>query len=269
MFRLLELLLPHLPASTSAWIVCRLAFHPYRYRIKPEEVRVRQSGQQFLYGSGLHAWKWGRTGPVVVLVHGWGGASVQWRRFIQPLVDAGYRVVAPDISGHGMSSGRRIGFDSFAEDLATLSRSLGPDGIHAFVGHSAGGLGMMAARYLHGLEARKFVCIATPSYPYPPVKVLKRKLRLPDKVTELFKVSLARQFRTNWDQISARAFREAAEGELMLIYDRRDRYLDGDDVERILAFWPGARVYLTENIGHENLIRADESIETVLAFLKA
>ena len=268
MFSLLNRLLPLLPASGAAAIVRRIAFHPYRYRTKPEEVHVRVSGRPFQYGAGLQAWSWGDAGPVVVLVHGWGGASVQWRRFIPPLVDAGYRVVVPDIAGHGLSPGRRIGFDLFAQSLAELCDALAPGVIHAFVGHSAGGLGMMAARYLHGLEARKFVCIATPSYPYPPVKVVGKKIRMPDEVVARFRESLAAQFRTDWSAITECAFRPSTGSELLLIHDPRDRYLDDDDVPRILEQWPGARLHLAVGVGHENLIRSDECIAAALEFLR-
>ena len=43
---------------------------------------------------------WGE-GPVVLLVHGWGGWRGQLGRFVAPLVDAGHRVVAVDAPGHG------------------------------------------------------------------------------------------------------------------------------------------------------------------------
>lgn len=41
--------------------------------------------------------------PVVVLLHGNPSWSYIWRRQIGPLVDAGYRVIAPDLVGMGMS----------------------------------------------------------------------------------------------------------------------------------------------------------------------
>ena len=269
MLALLDRVLPLLPVPVAAGVIRRVAFHPYRYRTKPEEQQVRATGRGFQYGAGLRAWSWGDAGPVVVLVHGWGGASVQGRRFIPPLVDAGYRVVAPDIAGHGLSPGRRIGFDLFAAGLAELRDALAPGVIHAFVGHSAGGLGMMAARYLHGLEARKFVCIATPSHPYPPVKVVGKKIRMPAAVVARFRESLARQFRSDWDDITARAFLPSQGSELLLINDPRDRYLDDDDVPRILAHWPHAKLHLAAGVGHENLIRADECIAALLEFLRA
>ena len=43
-------------------------------------------------------------GPAVVLLHGWPDSSALWRDVAPRLVDAGYRVVVPDLRGCGRSS---------------------------------------------------------------------------------------------------------------------------------------------------------------------
>lgn len=42
-------------------------------------------------------------GPPVLLVHGWAVSAYLWRHNILPLAAAGYRVLAPDLPGHGLS----------------------------------------------------------------------------------------------------------------------------------------------------------------------
>ena len=42
-------------------------------------------------------------GPLVVMCHGWPESWYSWRHQIQPIADAGYRVVAPDMRGYGGS----------------------------------------------------------------------------------------------------------------------------------------------------------------------
>ena len=41
--------------------------------------------------------------PAVVLAHGWGASAFAWREAIEALAAAGWRVVAPDLRGHGFS----------------------------------------------------------------------------------------------------------------------------------------------------------------------
>jgi pimeloyl-ACP methyl ester carboxylesterase len=41
--------------------------------------------------------------PGVLLVHGWGASIYMWRGWFAPLAAAGYRVVALDLPGHGLS----------------------------------------------------------------------------------------------------------------------------------------------------------------------
>lgn len=43
------------------------------------------------------------SGPAVLLLHGFPDSSYLWRNQIQPLVEAGYRVIAPDLRGFGES----------------------------------------------------------------------------------------------------------------------------------------------------------------------
>jgi pimeloyl-ACP methyl ester carboxylesterase len=42
-------------------------------------------------------------GPAILLVHGWGVTAYLWRHNILPLAAAGYRVLACDLPGHGLS----------------------------------------------------------------------------------------------------------------------------------------------------------------------
>ncbi len=43
------------------------------------------------------------NGPAVLLVHGWAVTAYLWRHNILPLAAAGYRVIALDLPGHGLS----------------------------------------------------------------------------------------------------------------------------------------------------------------------
>jgi pimeloyl-ACP methyl ester carboxylesterase len=55
-------------------------------------------------------------GPLIVLLHGFPEFWFGWRLQIEPLVAAGFRVVAPDTRGYNLSS-QPEGFEAYAVDL--------------------------------------------------------------------------------------------------------------------------------------------------------
>ncbi len=89
----------------------------------------------------LHCRETGRGEPVV-LVHGFGGSSFSWRHTLGPLAGAGYRVLAPDLLGFGLSDRPPHGDyrpSAQAALLAALLEKLGATPAH-LVGHSLGAL---------------------------------------------------------------------------------------------------------------------------------
>ncbi|MBI3992654.1 MAG: alpha/beta hydrolase [Candidatus Lambdaproteobacteria bacterium] len=86
------------------------------------------------------SWEDGGNGPAIVLVHGSPGAARNWRDVRGRLEDR-YRVVAPDMPGHGRSDPRPAASpprtDDVADDVEALAASLGAPLL--LVGHSYGG----------------------------------------------------------------------------------------------------------------------------------
>ncbi|WP_445444769.1 alpha/beta fold hydrolase [Clavibacter sp. km3a] len=88
----------------------------------------------------------GSTGPLLVLAHGMGDSREAYRFLTPRLVEAGYRVAAVDLRGHGESSVGWAGHTrtDIAGDLIRLVEHLG--GPAVLVGHSiAGGAVTIAA----------------------------------------------------------------------------------------------------------------------------
>lgn len=81
----------------------------------------------------------GGSGPPLVLVHGLGGAAANWAE-LAPLLTRRYRVVVPDLPGHGGSAPlpAACGLASFADRVALVAEL--EDALPApLLGHSLGG----------------------------------------------------------------------------------------------------------------------------------
>ncbi len=92
-----------------------------------------------VHGNEVRYAQAGDRGPVVVLLHGIASRAAQWERVMGVLGDS-YRVIAPDLLGHGLSAKPRGDYSLGAQacGVRDLLAALGHDRI-SLVGHSLGG----------------------------------------------------------------------------------------------------------------------------------
>ncbi|NND74834.1 MAG: alpha/beta hydrolase [Ilumatobacter sp.] len=113
----------------------------------------------------------GRHGdPVIVLAHGWPESSHSWRHQIEPLVDAGYRVLVPDQRGYaGSSAPREVAAyrsDHLAADLCALLDDVDAD-TAIFVGHDWGSLVVWDLARFRPERVSAIVNVSVPYTPWP------------------------------------------------------------------------------------------------------
>jgi pimeloyl-ACP methyl ester carboxylesterase len=108
-------------------------------------------------------------GPVIVAVHGLGGSAVNWSA-IAPLLTDRYRVLAPDLAGHGLtqSAGRRSDVPANRALLHRFIESV-PGGPVILMGNSMGGMislleASAAPRAVSGL------ILVDPALPFVPAR---------------------------------------------------------------------------------------------------
>lgn len=85
----------------------------------------------------------GAGGRPLLLLHGFTGARTDFDRWLEPLAEAGWHVVAPDHRGHGASDKpddeAAYSFETFAHDALALADLLGWERF-VLLGHSMGGM---------------------------------------------------------------------------------------------------------------------------------
>lgn len=101
----------------------------------------------------LFTHEWGDGDRLAVLVHGITSDGATWRRVAPALVERGYRVIAPDLRGHGASARDGYSPAAWAGDLLETV----PPGADLAIGHSLGGLALWLA--VDGLQPRRAVYV--------------------------------------------------------------------------------------------------------------
>lgn len=255
------------PESTALSITRALATRTQRPPVSAREQEAMAQATKLHYGDDNKnvAWGWG-SGPTVVFVHGWGGRAAQMAPLALHVAKLGFRSVALDVTGHGDSPERHTHWEYFIRDVAALSQSLHEE-VYAYVGHSAGALTMMAARNLKGIRAQRYVCIAAPSYPFPPIRVIQKRLNPRQRVLDRYKDYIASQFGTNWEQLQKGSSYAGVGPEMLLFYDETDRFVGHGEGDRIKSLCPGASLIKTKAHSHQKILGASELARAVGAFL--
>ena len=108
------------------------------------------------------AWQ---NAPVLILQHGYGSSSKFWYRWV-PYLSRFYRVVRPDLRGHGQSVVDPSSYDSltvqtYVDDIVDLIDSLGAGQVH-YCGESFAGILGMALAAEHPEKLRTLSLVSAP-----------------------------------------------------------------------------------------------------------
>jgi pimeloyl-ACP methyl ester carboxylesterase len=242
---------------------------PARRRESQAEVRVLAEGRQVdlaFEGGRLRTWRWGESGPLVVLAHGWGGSAGQLRAFVHPLVDAGYTVAAFDAPGHGRSSGARSSLPGFAAALMHVAHALGP--VHAVVAHSMGGAAAALA-VSRGLQVERLVLLAPPADARVWLGKFTRAVGLGAEAAGRVRARIEQELAVGFDDLEVGAYGSAVTAPLLVVHDRTDAEVPWEDGARTADAGADARMHTTFGLGHRGILRDAEVLREVVRFVAA
>jgi pimeloyl-ACP methyl ester carboxylesterase len=217
----------------------------------------------------LQGYEWGAPGrPYVLLVHGWAGRATQFRRFIEPLNDAGYRVVGFDGPGHGNSEGRNTSILEFEEALQVIFKSLGDPA--AIITHSFGGAATLYSA-MNGLPVHKLINIASPSLPDEILKTFLRAINGSWRSAAHFKEYVKRSTGKTFEEFSGLYSIQHMPKpiNLMVVQDEDDTDVIYQHAVELLRVYPSARLLKTSGLGHSRVLKDDQVIAQCVDFIKS
>lgn len=218
-------------------------------------------------GGRVVAEVWG-DGPVVYLVHGWGGWRGQLGAFVAPLVAAGHRVVALDAPGHGDSDPSVLGprrgtLLEFMEALEAVAAQFGQPA--AVVAHSMGTTAAAKVLGSGALRADRLVLIA-PNHDFADILAQSaRMLRLSVRTQTLLHAALedfAGQSLSDFDLEPLGA--DGRMPQTLVVHDRSDKETPFAVGVAVAAAWPTATLVATDGLGHQRILRDETVVDLVV-----
>jgi len=252
--------------------VHRTFFSPSLYEVKPAEQEVIEWGRNYrllFEGGELAVTSWGSSGPAVLLMHGWGGARAQMTGFVDPLLFAGFRVIAFDQPGHGESDGKRTNLLKIAPSMDVVAQHEGP--FYAILAHSFGTLitsyALVERNFPPPVRLVYFGAFNRLMDSLPRFQVL---ANLPDEIMEGFRNMLDEEFgRGVLEAITNESLAPRIQIPALMFHDIADNVTPVEDSRAIARVWKQAQFIETEGLGHRGALQSKSIHEQVVNFLRS
>ncbi|MEM7335535.1 MAG: alpha/beta fold hydrolase, partial [Chloroflexota bacterium] len=207
----------------------------------------------------------------ILFQHGYAGVLESWEFQINAFAQNNYRVIAPDLRGHGQSDApyTQYTMDELVADLYAITQTLELPEKFIFVAHSFGGSVAVEYANAHPEQLEKLILIATAGeFPLPKVADVALKMPL-NWLRPLWK------YRSKWDaelhvvkNMMANNMRHWQGWNLMrnistptlVITGERDNYFPRRVFEDVGKMIPGAEVYDVGSAKHKVQLERHQAV---------
>jgi len=239
-----------------------------------------------IHGIQLH-WEETGEGEPLLWLHGGMGAGADWKYIFEDPPE-GYRLIAPDLRGHGATANPSgaFTFRQCALDVLALVRHLGIPRIKA-IGLSGGGITLLHAATLQPSAVESMVVISAPPYFPPEARVTMRqfsetaigeaemaRMRQRHKYGDAQLrqlVSMARGFADSYDDVNfTPPYLSTIAAETLIVFGDRDPLYPVSLAIELRRAIPRSYLWVVPNGGHGPVFGnlAPQFRETALSFLR-
>jgi pimeloyl-ACP methyl ester carboxylesterase len=226
-----------------------------------------QRGWLQINGETIATYVWGDPvlQPYALLAHGWSSFGLRFLPWVAKLRALGYAVVTFDQPGHGYSSGKLCTLPEFTDTVHAIGQYYGEAALA--IGHSLGGAAVVLAQD-EAWHARKLILVAPAIDMAAATGRFFRLVHLGENLREAFYLWLLRRTGVSVEQLQVHRHLPALGLPGLVVHDLDDEDVPWGEGERYAQYWPGARLFTTQGLGHRRVLDAPEVIEAALAFVR-
>ena len=249
---------------TAARTIGRHMMKPYSVPAIRATIKATEAKTEIPYAHGwLNVSTWGE-GPTIMLLHGWGGRGSNLGGFVDPLIAAGFKVVAHDAPAHGGSDGEITSMIECGGAVLQVGRSIGP--VFGVIGHSFGAP-CAAFAVKHGLQIDAAVFLGAPLSVMDLMKEIGMSRGVPSRVCDLMVTEFEKRYRFGRGEIDTDNLVENLRVPLLVVHDETDKVAPLSDGETIASCAPNGVFMKTNGLGHRGVLSDSDVIERSVDFL--
>jgi predicted alpha/beta hydrolase family esterase len=272
--RLIQWFFPKLEAvapSLAHKYFIHLFYTPFRYQIPEKEKEFLASAKEFsvsVEGKRIQCYRWGTTGPKIVMVHGWAGRAGQFRKMIPAFLGAGFQVIAFDGPAHGKSEGKQTNLPEFGEVVREIIEVEGE--LKGIIAHSFGGVAVLYA-IMNGLPIQRVINIASPTMASQVILNYRKALNASEAAGKAFDKHLVEKYGKTFDEFSSLHFVQHLPGplDLLVVQDENDTEVTVINTTELKRVYPAARIHMTQGLGHTRILKDEGVISLCVDFMKS
>lgn len=213
-------------------------------------------------GRELKVYQWGDSGPVVMMVHGWGGRAHVFGQFVPELLARGMTVVSFDGPAHN-GRGGRTNILEYSAAVQKIARSVGP--VKGLVGHS---FGAMTAAYTVGnlLDLEAVALIGAPDSLDFVLRRAQEEMTVPAPVMDYIYGKVESLSGRPVSGHATSLYLEDHALPLMLVHDEDDKEIPIAQA-RAMAERLGAQFVGTSGLGHHRILNCPQVATQLAGFM--
>jgi len=263
-------LLVQVAPQSAARLALKLFSTPFRKPKKHIPALFQQAEQLSfpLEGITIRGYRWNHPRPhKVLLIHGFESSARNFDRYVTPLLDKNYEVIAFDAPAHGTSGGTQINLPQYIRTLQQIYQLYGP--IQSFMAHSFGGLAL--AHFLETIphDTRTRVALIAPATETTSaIDGFFTLLGIDPKVRPPFDQLIFNIAGVRPAHFSIRRAMQHIQAQVLWFHDEQDDMTPLADALKVRDdHHPHLSFVITQGLGHRAIYRDNQVMKRVIEFL--
>ncbi len=233
----------------------------------PEIFKQAERLQFQFQGNTMLGYRWNPSSKKILILHGFESSVIYFDRYVKPLMQKGYEVLAFDAPAHGRSAGKNINAVVYKEFIEAVMQQYGA--ITSFIAHSFGGIALcLALEECNHDESYKVALIAPATETATSIDLYFNFLKLDTEVRKEFDKLIEELSKHPPEWFSIRRAAAHIKAQVLWVHDEDDDLTPLADAKKVQEKqYPNFQFMITKGLGHRRIYRDSRILKTVLDFL--